>query len=66
MQNLIELLHLLQLLHFYCNKNSIMQMLDYIVPVDFKGSVYNRPGLHLDKDHYITLMKLPHVIKNVK
>ena len=41
-------------------------MLDYIVPVDFKGSVYNRPGLHLDKDHYITLMKLPHVIKNVK
>ena len=31
MQNLIELfqlLHLLQLLHFYCNKNSIMQMLD--------------------------------------
>ena len=26
MQNLIELL---QLLHFYCNKNSIMQMLEW-------------------------------------
>ena len=28
MQNLIELLKLLHLLHFYCNNNSIMQMLD--------------------------------------
>ena len=27
MLNLIELLESLQLLHFYCNKNSIMQML---------------------------------------
>ena len=30
-QNLIELLHLLQLLHFYCNRNSIMQMLGSFV-----------------------------------
>ena len=43
----MQLLHLLQLLHFYCNKNSIMQMLDY--NLDFcafiKISIYGNRGL---------------------
>ena len=45
MQNLIELLHLL---HFYCNKNSIMQML----------GVYHRNKLLLWLMYVITLFKI--------